>query len=46
MADSTHIPDETETRAHFVIASEARQSSVASIRPGLRRRLLLAMMHE
>jgi hypothetical protein len=27
MADTTHIPNETEIRARFVIASEARQSS-------------------
>jgi hypothetical protein len=28
MADTVHIPNEAETRARFVIASEARQSSL------------------
>jgi hypothetical protein len=38
MADATHISSEAETRAHFLIASEARQSSVAYAYSGLRRR--------
>jgi hypothetical protein len=37
MADAIIIPDETETRAHFLIASEARQSSVAWASSGLLR---------
>jgi hypothetical protein len=38
MAEITTIPNGTETRARFVIASEAQQSSVACACFGLPRR--------
>jgi hypothetical protein len=37
MTDKTHIVDETKTRTRFVIASEAKQSSVARAFSGLPR---------
>jgi hypothetical protein len=38
MADAARISDETETRAGLVIASGAKQSSVACAHSGLPRR--------
>jgi hypothetical protein len=38
MADTSHIPNEAETPARFVIASEARQSSALFGQSGLPRR--------
>ena len=43
MADAPHIPNESETRAPFVIASEARQSSSTFGRLDCRVASLLAM---
>jgi hypothetical protein len=38
MADAVQLPNEAETRARFVIASEARQSSALFVQSGLLRR--------
>ena len=38
MADTPTIPNEQETRARFVIASEARQSRLCAADSGLPRR--------